>query len=151
MMYDESKKYKDVPLDSEVFTYLDKYDNLETEKLGMLLANLSMPKMCYSWSTTEDFNTLLNKYKIDVSKFEKEKPVVEKSVKAEISSTLFSLIEKDNYKKRNLIKALREKFPEVNPGVIQRLIKKYLSLRILEIDTKYKTKRYIIKGKYYIK
>lgn len=151
MMYDESKKYKDVPLDSEVFTYLDKYDNLETEKLGILLANLSMPKMCYSWSTTEDFNTLLNKYKIDVSKFEKEKPVVEKSVKAEISSTLFSLIEKDNYKKRNLIKALREKFPEVNPGVIQRLIKKYLSLRILEIDTTYKTKRYIIKGKYYIK
>jgi len=151
MMYDESKKYKDVPLDSEVFTYLDKYDNLETEKLGMLLANLSMPKMCYSWSTTEDFNTLLNKYKIDVSKFEKEKPVVEKSVKGEISSTLFSLIEKDNYKKRNLIKALREKFPEVNPGVIQRLIKKYLSLRILEIDTTYKTKRYIIKGKYYIK
>ena len=60
-------------------------------------------------------------------------------------------IEKDNYKKRNLIKALREKFPEVNPGVIQRLIKKYLSLRILEIDTTYKTKRYIIKGKYYIK
>ena len=151
MMYDESKKYKDVPLDNEVFTYLDKCDNLETEKLGMLLANLSMPKMCYSWSTIEDFNTLLNKYKIDVSKFEKEKPVVEKSVKAEISDTLFSLIEKDNYKKRNLIKALREKFPEVNPGVIQRLIKKYLSLRILEIDTTYKTKRYIIKGKYYIK
>lgn len=151
MMYDESKKYKDVPLDSEVFTYLDKCDNLETEKLGILLANLSMPRMCYSWSSVEDFNNLLNKYKIDVSKFEKEKPVVEKSVKAEISSTLFSLIEKDNYKKRNLIKALREKFPEVNPGVIQRLIKKYLSLRILEIDTTYKTKRYIIKGKYYIK
>jgi len=151
MMYDESKKYKDVPLDNEVFTYLDKCDNLETEKLGMLLANLSMPKMCYSWSTTEHFNTLLNKYKIDVSKFEKEKPVVEKSVKAEISDTLFSLIEKDKYKKRNLIKALREKFPEVNAGVIQRLIKKYLSLRILEIDTTYKTKRYIIKGKYYIK
>ena len=150
-MYDETKKYKDVPVDNQVFTYLAKFDNSDSEKLIMLLANLSMPKMCYSWSTTEDFNTLLNKYKIDVSKFEKEKPVVEKSVKAEISSTLFSLIEKDNYKKRNLIKALREKFPEVNPGVIQRLIKKYLSLRILEIDTTYKTKRYIIKGKYYIK
>lgn len=151
MMYDESKKYKDVPLDSEVFTYLDKCDNLETEKLGILLANLSMPRMCYSWSSVEDFNNLLNKYKIDVSKFEKEKPVIEKSVKAEISDTLFNLIENNNYKKRNLIKALREKFPEVNAGVIQRLIKKYLSLRILEIDTTYKTKRYIIKGKYYIK
>ena len=151
MMYDENKKYKDVPLDNEVFTYLDKCDNLETEKLGMLLANLSMPRMCYSWSSVEDFNNLLNKYKIDVSKFEKEKPVIEKSVKAEISDTLFNLIENNNYKKRNLIKALREKFPEVNAGVIQRLIKKYLSLRILEIDTTYKTKRYIIKGKYYIK
>jgi len=151
MMYDESKKYKDVPLDNEVFTYLDKCDNLETEKLGMLLANLSMPKMCYSWSSLDDFNNLLNKYKIDVSKFEKEKPTTEKSVKAEISDTLFNLIENNNYKKRNLIKALREKFPEVNAGVIQRLIKKYLSLRILEIDTTYKTKRYIIKGKYYIK
>jgi hypothetical protein len=150
-MYDESKKYKDVPLDNEVFTYLDKCDNLETEKLGMLLANLSMPKMCYSWSSLDDFNNLLNKYKIDVSKFEKEKPTTEKSVKAEISDTLFNLIENNNYKKRNLIKALREKFPEVNAGVIQRLIKKYLSLRILEIDTTYKTKRYIIKGKYYIK
>ena len=151
MMYDESKKYKDVPLDSEVFTYLDKCDNLETEKLGMLLANLSMPRMCYSWSTTDDFNYLLNKYKIDVSQFEKEKTTIEKSVKSEIADTLFNLIENNNYKKRNLIKALRDKFPNVNAGVIHRMIKKYLSLRILEIDRTYKTKPYIIKGKYYIK
>lgn len=150
-MYDESKKYKDVPLDSEVFTYLDKCDNLETEKLGMLLANLSMPRMCYSWSTTDDFNYLLNKYKIDVSQFEKEKTTIEKSVKSEIADTLFNLIENNNYKKRNLIKALRDKFPNVNAGVIHRMIKKYLSLRILEIDRTYKTKPYIIKGKYYIK
>lgn len=151
MMYDESKKYKDVPLDSEVFTYLDKCDNLETEKLGMLLANLSMPKMCYSWISVDDFNNLLNKYKIDVNKFEKEKSSVEKSVKSEIVDTLFNLIENNKYKKRNLIKALREKFPEVNAGIIHRLIKKYLSLRIIEIDRTYKTKPYIIKGKYYIK
>lgn len=150
-MYDESKKYKDVPLDSEVFTYLDKCDNLETEKLGMLLANLSMPKMCYSWISVDDFNNLLNKYKIDVNKFEKEKSSVEKSVKSEIVNTLFNLIENNKYKKRNLIKALREKFPEVNAGIIHRLIKKYLSLRIIEIDRTYKTKPYIIKGKYYIK
>lgn len=151
MMYDESKKYKDVPLDSEVFTYLDKCDNLETEKLGMLLANLSMPKMCYSWISVDDFNNLLSKYKIDVNKFEKEKSSVEKSVKSEIVDTLFNLIENNKYKKRNLIKALREKFPEVNAGIIHRLIKKYLSLRIIEIDRTYKTKPYIIKGKYYIK
>jgi len=148
MMYDESKKYKDVPLDSEVFTYLDKYDNLETEKLGMLLANLSMPKMCYSWSSSDDFNLLLNKYKIDVSEFEKETIGVESSVKDEIANTLFNLIETKQYKKRNLIKELRNKYPSVNAGIIHRMIKKFLSLRILEIDRTYKTKQYVIKGKY---
>ena len=54
-----------------------------------------------------------------------------------------------NYKKRNLIKALRELFPDVNAGVIHRLIKKNMDLRILEIDRTYKTKPYVIKGKYY--
>lgn len=150
-MYDENKKYKDVPLDNEVFTYLDKCDNLETEKLGMLLANLSMPRMCYSWSTTDDFNYLLNKYKIDVSQFEKEKPTIEKSVKSEIAGALFNLIENNNYKKRNLIKALRDKFPDVNAGIIHRMINKYLDLRVLEIDRTYKTKPYVVKGKYFIK
>ena len=151
MMYDETKKYKDVPVDNQVFTYLAKFDNSDSEKLIMLLANLSMPKMCYSWSNSDDFNLLLDKYKIDVSQFEKEKPTIEKSVKSEIAGALFNLIENNNYKKRNLIKALRDKFPDVNAGVIHRLIKKYLSLRIIEIDRTYKTKQYVIKGKYYIK
>lgn len=151
MMYSENKKYKDVPLDNEVFTYLDKCDTLESEKLSMLLANLSMPKMCYCWSSTDDFNYLLNKYKIDINKFEKEQPTIEKSVKLKISDTIFNLIDTNKYKKRNLIKALRDKFPNVNAGIIHRLLKKYLDLRILEIDRTYKTKPYVIKGKYYIK
>jgi len=70
--------------------------------------------------------------------------------KSEISDELFNLIDSGKYKKRNLIKALRLKFPDVNSGVICRLIKKYLSLRILEIDRTYKTKPFVIKGKYYV-
>ena len=150
-MYDENKKYKDVPLENEVFTYLDKCDSLEADKLSMLLAHLSMPRMCCGWTSVNDFNYLLDKFKIDIDKFEKEKPSIEKSVKSEISDVLFNLIDNDKYKKRNLIKALRDKFPNVNAGIIHRMINKYLDLRVLEIDRTYKTKPYVVKGKYFIK
>ena len=71
--------------------------------------------------------------------------------KSKIVDEMFRLIDIGKYKKRNLIKALREKFPEVNAGIIHRLIKKNIDLRIIEIDRTYKTKPYVIKGKYFIK
>ena len=144
-------KYKDVPNDAQVFTSLDKYDSNDGDKLSMLLAHLSMPTMCCSWVSEDDFNSLLEKYKIDITPYVKDDERITTSIKGEIQSELFNLIEKDKYKKRNLIKALRNKFPEVNSGVICRLIKKLLSFRILEIDRTFKTKPFIIKGKYYIK
>ncbi len=143
-------KYKDVPNDAQVLTTLDKYDSNETENLGMWLAHLSMPQMCASWVSEDDFNSLLEKYKIDITPYVKDDERITKSIKGEIQSELFNLIEKDKYKKRNLIKALRNKFPDVNSGVICRMIKKLLSLRVLEIDQTYKTKPFVIKGKYYI-
>ena len=73
------------------------------------------------------------------------------SPKSEIADEMFKLIETGNHKKRNLIKLLKDKFPKVKAGVIHRLIKKNLSLRILEIDRTYKTKPFVIKGKYFIK
>ena len=72
------------------------------------------------------------------------------SSKSEVADEMFKLVETGKYKKRNLIKVLREKFPNVKAGVIHRLIKKNMDLRILEIDRTYKTKPYVIKGKYYI-
>ena len=71
-------------------------------------------------------------------------------IKSEIRSMIFKLIEKNNYKKRNLIKALREQYPKVSSNIICRIIKNYLNLRVLEIDRTYKTKPFIIKGKYYV-
>ena len=71
-------------------------------------------------------------------------------IKSEIRSMIFKLIEKNNYKKRNLIKALREQYPKVSSNIICRIIKNYLRLRVLEIDRTYKTKPFIIKGKYYV-
>jgi len=68
-------------------------------------------------------------------------------IKSEIKSTIFKLIEKDRYKKRNLIKALREKYPKVSSNIICRIIKNYLNLREVEIDRTDKSKPFIINGK----
>ena len=143
-------KYKDVPNEEKFLIALDKIDTYEAEVLGMQLAHLSMPQMCASWVSEEHFNNLLEKYKIDLTPYVKDDTRITNSIKSEISDELFNLIDSGKYKKRNLIKALRLKFPDVNSGVICRLIKKYLSLRILEIDRTYKTKPFVIKGKYYV-
>ena len=44
-------------------------------------------------------------------------------IKSQVKDEIFNLIEKDNYKKKNLIKALRNKFPEISSGIICRIIK----------------------------
>jgi len=150
-------KYKDVPNDAPIQVALDKkywgsnhVDENEAMELGQQLSNLSMPQMCGSWVSEDKFNSLLEKYKIDITPYVKDDERITKSIKSEISEELFKLIDNDKYKKRNLIKALRNKFPDVNSGVICRMIKKLLSLRVLEIDRTYKTKPFVIKGKYYI-
>ena len=143
-------KYKDIPMEDKIFSYLDKQNTNGADKLSMLLAHLSSPQFCYSWVSEDDFNFLLEKYKIDITPYVKDDDRITASIKSEIADRMFHLVNTGKYKKRNLIKALRELFPDINAGVIHRLIKKNLSLRILEIDRTYKTKPYIIKGKYYI-
>ena len=144
-------KYKDVPMEDKIFSYLDKQNTNEADKLSMLLCYLSMPTMCYSWVNEDNFNSLLEKYKIDITPYVKDDERITTSVKSEIAGEMFKLIDTGKYKKKNLIKALRDKFPEVNSGVICRLIKKNMNLRLIEIDRTYKTKPYVIKGKYFIK
>jgi|TARA_B100000900_G_scaffold278421_1_gene238108 hypothetical protein len=143
-------KYKDIPMEDKIFIYLDKQDSNEADKLGMFLTHLSMPSMCCGWISEEHFNNLLEKYKIDITPYVKDDERITTSIKSEIADEMFNLISNGKYKKRNLIKVLREKFKDVNAGVIHRLIKKNMDLRILEIDRTYKTKPYVIKGKYYI-
>ena len=151
-------KYKDIPNGDDIFKPIDKlYDSTndgeiirDCEHLNMRLANLSMPSMSCGWISEEHFNNLLEKYKIDVTPYVKDDDRFTTSIKSEIADRMFHLVNTGKYKKRNLIKALRELFPDVNAGVIHRLIKKNMDLRILEIDRTYKTKPYVIKGKYYI-
>ena len=151
-------KYKDVLMEDNIFKKLDKlYDETndvqtirDCESLFTTLSHLSMPSMCCNWISEEHFNNLLEKYKIDLTPYVKDDERITTSIKSEIADEMFKLVETGKYKKRNLIKVLREKFKDVNAGVIHRLIKKNMDLRILEIDRTYKTKPYVIKGKYYI-
>ena len=52
-------------------------------------------------------------------------------------------------KKRPLIAKMRGQFPKLSSAVICNFVNKQLKLRVLAIDTKFKTKPVIIKGKYW--
>ena len=67
----ESTKYKNVPMEDKIFSYLDKRDTNDAETLSMLLAHLRMPTMCCSWVSEEHFNKLLEEYKIDITPYVK--------------------------------------------------------------------------------
>ena len=51
-------KYKDVPNAEKFMVALDKLETNEADSLSMLLSNLSMPQMCMSWVSEDDFNNL---------------------------------------------------------------------------------------------
>ena len=63
----------------------------------------------------------------------------------------YALVENEQLKKKPFIKRLREKFPEVGSGVICRVVNKLLEQRVIEIDTKFKTKPILVKGRYWRK
>ena len=83
-MYEEKNKYIDVPSDDKQLIKIEQlYDTTkessvirDCEHLIMMLGNLSYPKFCSGWVDVETFNKLLDKYKIDVSIYQKgvEKP-----------------------------------------------------------------------------
>jgi len=63
----------------------------------------------------------------------------------------YALVENEQLKKKPLIKRLREKFPEIGSGVVCRVVNKLLEQRVIEIDTKFKTKPILVKGRYWRK
>ena len=63
----------------------------------------------------------------------------------------YALVENEQLKKKPFIKRLREKFPEVGSGVICRIVNKLLEQRVVEKDTKFKTKPILVKGRYWRK
>ena len=74
-----------------------------------------------------------------------------RDVHKDVRFGVYELIENEQLKKKPLIKRLREKFPEIGSGVICRIVNKLLDQRVIEKDTKFKTKPILVKGRYWRK
>ena len=66
----------------------------------------------------------------------------------ELMSFLASLVD-TGLKKKPLIAKMRDKFPKLSSSQICRFVNNQLKLKVITIDTKYKTKPVIIKGRYW--
>jgi|TARA_R110000787_G_scaffold241652_2_gene347794 hypothetical protein len=124
---------------------------MKTNEQGEVWLDKVQAYVCPSYlnNNSTDFSDINSEWLYNL--YQKHFPNAEdNAIKSQIKNEVFNLIGKDNYKKKNLIKALRNKFPDIKSGVICRILKKFLSLRVLEIDLTYKTKPFVIKGKYYI-
>ena len=66
----------------------------------------------------------------------------------ELMSFLARLVD-TGLKKKPLIAKMREQFPKLSSAQICRFVNNQLKLKVITIDTKYKTKPIIIKGKYW--
>jgi hypothetical protein len=66
----------------------------------------------------------------------------------DLMSFLASLVD-TGLKKKPLIAKMRDKFPKLSSSQICRFVNNQLKLKVITIDTKYKTKPVIIKGKYW--
>ena len=75
---------------------------------------------------------------------------LKKKRQEDLMNALANLVDK-GLKKKPLIAKMREQFPKLSSSQICRFVNTQLKLKIIGIDTKFKTKPLIIKGKYWRK
>ena len=73
---------------------------------------------------------------------------LKKKRQEDLMNALANLVDK-GLKKKPLIAKMREQFPKLSSSQICRFVNTQLKLKIIGIDTKFKTKPLIIKGKYW--
>jgi hypothetical protein len=78
-------------------------------------------------------------------------PKRRRDIHTDVRFGAYALVENEQLKKKPFIKRLREKFPEIGSGVICRIVNKLLEQRVIEKDTKFKTKPILVKGRYWRK
>lgn len=69
--------------------------------------------------------------------------------KKEIQRIILQTVSANTLKKKPLLKLLREQNPTINPTSLNRQLNNLLKSRVVEIDRKFKTKPFIVKGKYW--
>jgi len=73
---------------------------------------------------------------------------LKKKRQEDLMNALANLVDK-GLKKKPLIAKMREQFPKLSSSQICRFVNTQLKLKVIGIDTKFKTKPLIIKGKYW--
>jgi len=126
----------------------NKYKNivikvLDYEEAKFVYTNYSETTSVARWAA------LNLKYKLSDIQFLPNK-VIKQDDKIDIQQCIMRFVfENVPFKKKPLLAKLRDKYPQFNAGSINRQLNNLLKLRVLEIDTKYKTKPFIIQGQYF--
>lgn len=116
---------------------------LDYEEAKFVYTNYGETTSLARWSA------LCLKYKLSDIQFLPNK-VIKQDDKIDIQQCIMRFVfENVPFKKKPLLAKLRDKYPNFNAGAINRQLNNLLKLRVLEIDTKYKTKPFVIQGQYF--
>ena len=151
LMNEVEKLLSHIPSDCVTNIKNRNYPLTDKDALTFWTANLETSITMCSGFSSEEYNALLSKHKVSLSKFVKRIGTVktDTNINNDISSAIRNLIVSDKLKKKPFIKVIRGQFPEVSSGVVCRILNKLISNRVIEIDRTFKTKPLLVEGKYW--
>ena len=104
--------------------------------------------MAFLYRQDDKWKELCKKYKLSDLPYDyKEEP--KRDNKKELQQIILKTVKDNKLKKKPLLAFLRSNNPELNGSAINRQLNNLLKCRALDIDTKFKTKRYVIMGAYF--
>ena len=105
-----------------------------------------LKKHCYEGK----HNTKINlSNKIVVPKLTVNKSVKRKDIHNTIMQSVSNFVHQNKVRKKAFIKSIVELNPDISELVIKRRIRKMFKQRFIEIDKTFKTKPFVVKGKYW--
>ena len=72
-----------------------------------------------------------------------------KDIDNDIKSSVLNFVANNKVKKNHLIKAMKEHHSSLSQNTVKRVIRKLFKERLIEIDKTFKTKPFVVKGKYW--
>jgi len=104
--------------------------------------------MAFLYRQDDKWKALCEKYKLSDLPYDyKEQP--KRDNRKELQQIILKAVKDNTLKKKPLLAFLRANNPDVNSTAINRQLNNLLKCRALDIDTKFKTKRYVIMGAYF--
>jgi len=105
-------------------------------------------QMAFLYRRDNDWQELCKKYNLADLPYEYREEK-KRDNRKELQQIILQAVKDNTLKKKPLLAFLRTNNPDLNPSAINRQLNKLLKCRALDIDTKFKTKRYVIMGAYF--